>query len=81
MAEESPKTYGSLRLRGTPAELKQISSWCKEMELWVDTRDLYDRWSEERVWSFDFYDEKDFLVFYMKWQDQICGKRIHQHVN
>lgn len=76
MAEENVTSHGSLRVRGTSTELEEIHAWCKEMHLAVTIRDLYDRWSSERIWSFDFDDGKDLLMFYMKWQDKICGRSI-----
>lgn len=76
MAEENVTPHGSVRIRGTYPELNQVRAWCEEMDLRVSVRDLYDRWSTEHVWAFDFDDGKEFLMFYVRWQDKVCGKQI-----
>ena len=76
MVQETFSPFGSIRIRDTTEELKKIQSWAEEVGLCFSTRDLYDRWSTERIWSFDFGNKEDFLMFYIKWEDRICGHRI-----
>jgi hypothetical protein len=76
MAEEVTKTFGSIRVRGTHEEMEEIRSWATNMELEFDARDLYDRWAHARIWSFDFTIPEHFFMFYLSWQEKICGHRI-----
>jgi hypothetical protein len=76
MAEEALKAFGSIRVRGTQEEMKEICTWAEESGLRFSSRDLYDRWSTERIWSFEFNHGEDFFVFYMRWENMICGYRV-----
>ena len=76
MVEEATKTFGSIRARGTHEEMVELHRWASEAGLDFYSRDLYDRWSSERIWSFDFNLGEHFFIFYMQWQEKICGHRI-----
>jgi len=80
MAEEATKTFGSVRVRGTREEMEEIRTWATNMALEFSCRDLYDRWANDRIWSFDFDNGEHFFMFYLSWQEKICGHRIEVEV-
>jgi hypothetical protein len=78
MVQENSSAYGSIRVRGTIEEMKEIEAWTQELSLLCSGRDLYDRWSNERIWSFDFNCGEHFFMFLLSWQEKIIGYRIEK---
>lgn len=77
MDEKASTTYGSIRVRGTREELLILENWAREMELDFVYRDLYDRYSDERIWSFDFENKESYMLFQLAWNDRINGQRVY----
>lgn len=77
MGEKVPTTYGSIRVRGTKEELLILWNWARELELDFVYRDLYDRYSNERIWSFDFENKESYMLFLLMWNDRINGQKVY----